>query len=399
MGGMKREVYPFTAIVGQERMRMALMLNAVDPSIGGVLIRGHKGTGKSTAVRGLPGILPSIEVVEGCPFQCPPDSGRGMHDGCRERLARGETLPRATIPTPLVEMPLNATEDRVAGTLHIEHALRTGQRRFEPGLLAAANRGILYVDEVNLLDDHLVDLLLDAAASGVNVVEREGISESHPARFILVGTMNPEEGELRPQFLDRFGLCVFVESLVETEQRKEIVLRRMEFERTPDSFVEEWAEAEGSLAGKIARARDSLDDVRIPGELLELAVRLVVEVEVHGHRADLAILRTARALAALLEKEEVERSDLVEAAHYVLPHRIRKTLFSTNEKLVAAIDDALASALGKGRAAGEEGDWEAALDEDELTEAMQIPGAGAAGSILLSFEKKNLKSVFTTPTG
>ncbi|MEE4164697.1 MAG: ATP-binding protein, partial [Desulfocapsaceae bacterium] len=226
----KRHTYPFAALIGQEKMKSGLLLNAVDPSIGGVLVSGHKGTGKSTAVRALAEILPEIEVVQGCPYHCPPDDPEQMCDSCADSYHNGVKLVTEMRPMPLVELPLSATEDRVVGTLHIEQTLKTGTRNFEPGLLAAANRGILYVDEVNLLDDHLVDILLDAAASGTNVIEREGISFIHPARFMLVGTMNPEEGELRPQFLDRFGLSLRVNSVKDAGLRSLIVSRRIAFD-------------------------------------------------------------------------------------------------------------------------------------------------------------------------
>src|SRR5512143_1390671 len=218
---LARAVYPFSAMVGQERLRLGLLVAAVDPSLGGVLVSGTKGTGKSTAVRALRALLPELEVVAGCPYHCPPDDPQVMDAACRARHLAGEALPRARASTPFVELPLNATEDRLAGTIDIERALRAGERRFEPGLLAAAHRGFLYVDEVNLLDDHLVDLLLDAAASGVQVVEREGISHVHPARFVLLGTMNPEEGALRPQFLDRFALFVSLPEEDALERRQE----------------------------------------------------------------------------------------------------------------------------------------------------------------------------------
>ena len=236
-----RAVFPFTAIVGQESIKLALLLNAISPVIGGVLIRGHKGTAKSTAVRALSRLLPDIEVVAGCPFACALSDDLEVCPHCVVHPAVRQPMTR---PAALVELPLGATEDRVVGTLDIERALKSGEKHFEPGLLAAAHRGLLYIDEVNLLSDHLVDILLDAAAMGVNYIEREGISVSHPAAFILVGTMNPEEGELRPQLLDRFGLAVDVQAERDVEVRAEVVRRRIAFDRDPEGFVRQWADAE-----------------------------------------------------------------------------------------------------------------------------------------------------------
>src|SRR4028118_1381170 len=250
-----RPIYPFTAIVGQERLKRALLLNAINPRVGGVLIRGEKGTAKSTAVRALQRLLPVLHVVADCQFGDPPDDPQRMCDACLSRYQRGESLPVADRLTRLVELPVSASEDRVVGALDLEHALTEGQRRFEPGLLAQVNRGLLYVDEVNLLDDHLVDLLLDAAAMGVNTVEREGISVSHPARFILVGTMNPEEGELRPQLLDRFGLVVEISGITDVGGRVAVIERRMQYDADPDQFATEWHDEEQRLAERIVSAR------------------------------------------------------------------------------------------------------------------------------------------------
>src|SRR5499425_793982 len=245
-------IYPFSAIVGQDNMKLALILNAIQPAIGGVLIRGEKGTAKSTAVRALAAVLPELAVVSDCPFSCPPDQPAAMCASCRTRLEQGESLPISHRRMRVVDLPINASEDRVVGTLDLEHALREGSRRFEPGVLAEANRNILYVDEVNLLDDHIVDVLLDAAAMGVNVVEREGVSVTHPARFILVGTMNPEEGELRPQLLDRFGLCVDVEGIRDLERRVEIVEQRAGWESDPATFYDRHAAREEEIRVRIA---------------------------------------------------------------------------------------------------------------------------------------------------
>src|SRR5712675_812342 len=245
---MERFVYPFSAIVGQDKMKLALVLNAIHPAIGGVLIRGEKGTGKSTAVRALARLLPELNVVADCLYRCDPDATESLCSDCQDRLARGETLPRARRRMRVVELPINASEDRVVGAIDIEAAIKSGERRFEPGVLAEANRNILYVDEVNLLDDHLVDVLLDAAAMGVNVVEREGVSFAHPSRFILVGTMNPEEGELRPQLLDRFGLTVDVEGIRDPDQRV-LIAKRGDHE-----FANEFAAADHNLSRALSEA-------------------------------------------------------------------------------------------------------------------------------------------------
>ena len=233
-------IYPFTAIVGQERMKRALVLNAVSPRIGGVLIRGERGTAKSTAARALAALLPHVHVVKDCRFGCDPDRPTTWCTECRERVAAGEKLPVVLQPTPFINLPVSATEDRVVGTLDIEKAIQKGERHFEPGVLASANRGLLYIDEVNLLDDHVVDLLLDSAAMGMNIVEREGISFSHPSRFILVGTMNPEEGDLRPQLLDRFALSVEIHGIRDARDRVLIMERNLDFEADADRFREKW---------------------------------------------------------------------------------------------------------------------------------------------------------------
>src|SRR6478736_947763 len=266
----ERPIYPFSALVGQERLKRALVLNAINPRIGGVLIRGEKGTAKSTAVRGLARLLPSIDVVADDQYNSSPTNPALMSGQVRARFEAGEDLPVVTRPTPLIELPVAASEDRVVGSLDLEHALTEGQRRFEPGLLAHANRGLLYVDEVNLLDDHLVDVLLDAAAMGVNTVEREGISVSHPARFILVGTMNPEEGELRPQLLDRFGLCVDVEGIRDLDQRVSIVEKRAVWEDDPMKFYQQHAESEQDVRSHIAEGIATFPEAELPRELLRL---------------------------------------------------------------------------------------------------------------------------------
>src|SRR5215467_14978606 len=294
-----RYTYPFTAIVGQDRMKLALCLNAVHPGIGGVLIRGERGTGKSTAVRALARLLPEHDVVMGCHFGCDPDDRDALCVDCRERAALADVpLPRERRRMRVVELPINASEDRVVGTIDLEAALKEGFRRFEPGVLAEANRNILYVDEVNLLDDHIVDVLLDAAAMGVNVVEREGVSVMHPSRFILVGTMNPEEGELRPQLLDRFGLCVDVEGIRDLERRVEIVEQRAGWETDPVGFYERHAAGEEEVRVRIAEGISTFPEIDLPRSILRLIAQLSIALEVDGHRSDLVCARAAQAKAA-----------------------------------------------------------------------------------------------------
>jgi magnesium chelatase subunit D len=317
-------IFPFTAIVGQEKMKRALILNAISPQIGGVLIRGERGTAKSTAARALAALLPQIEVVENCPFHCDPDSPETLCDDCRARLAADGTLPRSKRRTLFVDLPVSATEDRVVGTLDIEQAIKKGERHFEPGVLAAANRGLLYVDEVNLLDDHVVDLLLDSAAMGVNVVEREGISFTHPARFILVGTMNPEEGELRPQLLDRFALCVEIKTILDPTQRVEIVRRRVAYEAKPTAFYEDWRSQEETLSKRIQQAQHLLPQVTFSDDDLFTIAGLTAEFAVDGHRADIVILKAALAQAAFEGRQAVSETDILLAAELALPHRLRK---------------------------------------------------------------------------
>lgn len=335
-----RPVYPFTAIVGQERLKRALILNAINSRVGGVLIRGEKGTAKSTAVRGLARLLPPITVVDGCPYSCHPDRPAGLCDSCQARGISQPLLPTSTRPTRLVELPVSASEDRVVGALDLEHAITEGQRRFEPGLLAQVNRGLLYVDEVNLLDDHLVDLLLDAAAMGVNTVEREGVSISHPARFILVGTMNPEEGELRPQLLDRFGLAVEVAGLVDVPSRVAVIERRLAYEADPQGFIANWQPVEQDLAVHIATARELLPAVMMDGSDMAAVASLCIELGVDGHRADLTILETARTHAAWSGRTRLSVEDIRIAAELALPHRMRRQPFTDiklDEQRVAAI--------------------------------------------------------------
>ena len=315
-----RKNFPFAAIVGQEEMKQALMMAATDPSIGGVLVFGDRGTGKSTAVRALAALLPPMEVVDGCRYGCDP-AGDYL---CTECAARPAPLPHHLAPVPVVDLPLGATEDRVVGALDLERALTRGERAFEPGLLARANRGFLYIDEVNLLEDHLVDLLIDVAASGENLVEREGLSVRHPARFVLVGSGNPEEGELRPQLLDRFGLSVEVSTPTTIAARIDIVRRRDAYERDGAGFAATWADEDSRLRNAILAARAMLPRVTMPDSVLEQAARLCMALGTDGLRAELTLLRAARARAALDGVEEVTVSQVRAVAPSALRHRLRR---------------------------------------------------------------------------
>jgi magnesium chelatase subunit D len=315
--------YPFSAIVGQDEMKLALMLNAVDPTIGGVLIMGHRGTGKSTAVRGLADLLPEIKLVPRCLYRCDP-SGINLCTECEQILERGERLAKELGPVAVVDLPLGATEDRVCGSIDIERALQQGTKAFEPGLLARANRGVLYIDEVNLLDDHLVDILLDVAVTGVNKVEREGISIAHPARFVLVGSGNPEEGELRPQLLDRFGLQVQVTTEDDLDRRVEIVERRNAFESNPEKFCLKHSSAQEQLRNKITRAQKQFDSVVVERSLLRKIAQLCTELKVDGHRGELTITRAGRALAALEGRKKIISEDVRRVATMALRHRLRR---------------------------------------------------------------------------
>ncbi|HSK99794.1 MAG TPA: putative cobaltochelatase [Rubrobacteraceae bacterium] len=315
------EPYPFSAIVGQEDLKLALLLNAVSPEVGGVLVRGEKGTAKSTAVRALARLLPPIRVVAGCPYSCDPESP-GCPAGPHPENARAEKR-----PVRLVELPVGASTDRLTGTLDIEKALTEGQKAFEPGLLAAAHRGILYVDEVNLLSDHLVDLLLDVAAMGTNYVEREGISVRHHSRFILVGTMNPEEGELRPQLLDRFGITVEVSGNPDADERIEVVRRRLRYEADPETFAAAWAPADADLARGVGTARERLAATLLPDDTLRKIAVLCAGLGVDGLRGDLVTAKTARALAAWEARAEVTTDDVRRAALLALSHRRRRNPF------------------------------------------------------------------------
>jgi len=319
-----RVVYPFPAIVAQEEMKLALILNVISTSIGGVLIMGHRGTGKSTVVRALADLLPKISVVSGCAYRCDPAAEQSLCGACTDAIGSRAKLPRLKFPVPVVDLPLGATEDRVCGTIDIEQALSTGAKRFEPGLLARANRGFLYIDEVNLLEDHIVDLLLDVAATGVNKVERESISIEHPARFVLIGSGNPEEGELRPQLLDRFGLYVEVKTEDDIDRRVEIVERREAFERSPESFRIKFADEQEQLRRKITRAHKSFTNVKIERQVLRNIARLCSQLKVDGHRGELTITRAARALAAFEGRKKVTEDDVRRVAVMSLRHRLRR---------------------------------------------------------------------------
>ena len=315
-------IFPFSAIVGQERMKLALILNAINPAIGGVLIRGEKGTAKSTAARSLAALLPEIEVVTGCPYSCEPDSPFAGCDFCA-----GEQRRTVERQVRLVELPVSATEEAVVGTLDIEAAIREGSRRFEPGLLASAHRGILYIDEVNLLNDHVVDVLLDSAAMGRNFVEREGISFSHPAQFLLIGTMNPEEGDLRPQFIDRFGLAVEIDHIRDAERRADVVRRRIAYESDPPKFQSGWMDTESLERQRIADAKELLPSVTVEDGILTFIARLCAEHEVDGLRADIVIYKAAQTLAAYEGRTSVVPDDVLRVAEMALLHRMRRQPF------------------------------------------------------------------------
>jgi magnesium chelatase subunit I len=319
-----RTVFPFSAIVGQDAMKRALLIAAVDPGIGGVMVFGDRGTGKSTAVRALAALLPPMRAVKDCPYHCDPeaDAGRCTPD-CPSRATKGAVKTELR-PTPVVDLPLGATEDRVVGALDLEQALTRGEKRFEPGLLAKAHRGFLYIDEVNLLEDHLVDLLLDVAASGENVVEREGLSVRHPARFVLIGTGNPEEGELRPQLLDRFGLSVDVKTPTVLADRVAVVRQRDAFDRDPETFAAAWTKKDAQVRDRIVKARALHSNLALPDEVVECAATLCMKIGSDGLRGELTLIRAARALAALEGAKAVSTTHLREIAVMSLQHRLRR---------------------------------------------------------------------------
>jgi Mg-chelatase subunit ChlI len=340
-------IFPFSAIVGQERMRRALILNAVDTRIGGVLIRGERGTAKSTAARALAALLPSVKVVNDCRFGCDPDRPSTWCTECKERFEGTTKIPSHVRTTSFVNLPVSATEDRVVGTLDIEQAIQKGERHFEPGVLASANRGLLYIDEVNLLDDHVVDVLLDSAAMGVNMVEREGISFVHPARFILVGTMNPEEGELRPQLLDRFALSVDIVGIREARERVMIMERNLAFEQDAEAFRHLWMPREEELSHQIERGRELVGQVtHTSRDLLSIAA-LTASLNVDGHRADLVILKAARAQAAFEGRTKINDHDIALAAELALPHRIKRTPFQQAEMTTEQLQERIEQLAGQ----------------------------------------------------
>jgi magnesium chelatase subunit I len=320
----KSRVFPFTAIVGQAEMKLALLLNVIDPRIGGVMIMGDRGTGKSTTIRALADLLPEIPVVEGDPYNSSPSDPDLQSAEVRERLSRGEPLQQGSCQVPMVDLPLGATEDRLCGTIDIEKALSEGVRAFEPGLLAKANRGLLYVDEVNLLDDHLVDVLLDSAASGWNTVEREGVSVRHPARFVLIGSGNPEEGELRPQLLDRFGMSVEVRTVRDPEQRVQVVEQRSEFDSDPERFLGQFTEPQQTLQQQVVAAQERLGNVSMDPDLRLKISEVCGQLEVDGLRGDIVTNRAARALAAFEARSEVNDEDVARVVACCLRHRLRK---------------------------------------------------------------------------
>ena len=340
---MKRQgIFPFTAIIGQEEMKKALILNVVNPRLGGVLIQGEKGTAKSTAVRALADLLPPRECIQGCHYHDDPENKTNWCDSCHE-LYDTRKPPVVLLPMKVVELPVSATEDRIVGTLDIELAIREGRRSFETGILADANRNILYVDEINLLDDHAVDILLDSAAMGINTVEREGISYSHPAQFSLVGTMNPEEGDIRPQLLDRFALSVKVAGEQNPEKRAEIVKRRLAYEADSEKFIADWKEEQEKEVGRIEQAIKLLPQVMVSDCLLFLTAKISILLGVDGHRADITLIKTAETIAAVEGRTAVNREDLRAASRMVLPHRMHRRPFEEQtlnwEQVDQVIDD------------------------------------------------------------
>jgi magnesium chelatase subunit I len=346
----QRDVYPFTAVVGQESMKLALILNAIDINIGGVLLEGQKGTAKSIAVRGLAELLPTFKRVQGCRFNCDPESPEKFCWECKGRFkdTPPEQVPWEDVTVKVTDLPLNATEDRVVGTINVERILTHGLKAFEHGLLAEANRGLLYIDEINLLDDFIVDVLLDSAAMGVCSVEREGISVSYPAKFIIIGSMNPEEGALRPQLLDRIGTVVKIRGIDDIEQRMEIVRRREDFDKDPDVFRRKFTRQQEDLKKKVADAKRKLESVKITNEQINLISKICLEFGVDGHRADITIQRASRANAAYNGRLVVTTEDISIAAELALPHRMRRRPFEEEEFTKERLDRVIEDIRGRG---------------------------------------------------
>ncbi len=337
--------------MGQSELKLALLLNAVNITIGGLLIRGHKGTGKSSAVRALADVLPDVTVVKGCPFNCSPMDPTNMCPECLDRYQRGEILEAETRRMKIVSLPIGATEDRVIGSLDIEKAISRGVRALQPGLLAEANQNILYIDEVNLLPDHITDSILDAAASGWNTVEREGISVSHPSRFILIGTMNPEEGELRPQLADRFSLHISVEGIYDEGQRVEIIRRNLEFGEDPVGFEKRWGEEQDGLRKRIASTRGIVNAVEVNETIMRAVASACIRLHVDGHRPDISTIRGSKALAALEGRKMVTADDIMRVAIMAVGYRTRGFGFEAPakpEEIREAFAEALRLALGRG---------------------------------------------------
>jgi magnesium chelatase subunit D len=387
-------VFPFTAVVGQEQVKQALLLNAVSHEVGGVLIRGRRGTAKSTLARAVAYLLPEIQVVTDCPFSCDPGDIESLCGYCAGLLALEGTLPSSRTRMRIVTLPLNATEEMVVGTLDIEKALRQGEKSFEPGILARANRSLLYVDEVNLLEDHLVDVLLDSAAMGVNVVEREGISFRHGAGFVLIGTMNPEEGDLRPQLEDRFGLCAEVDVEVSAAERAEILRRNLQFKKNPVEFEARWHSSQEALRVKLLAAREAYPAIETPDKVLDAVARLVESAGADGHRADIAMVNAARAVAALDGLEEVRIEHLSNVAGLALNHRVRREPLGSDggQKLdvAALMSGVLGDATSGAASAGENPDRAAGWGQRRTAQKAAAVQEAAPADPKTAFEDTSL---------